>query len=108
MSSKTKMFRDFVEEQLEGIRELRIHPMFGGFGLYSGELFFGIINEDRLFLKTTNHTATRYTEVGMSHFVSNSGRALKRYYQVPIPVLERKGELADWVREALAVAEVTE
>ena len=47
----TPEFRDFVLDQLAGVRELRAKRMFGGLGLYSGERFFGIVAADEVFFK---------------------------------------------------------
>ena len=38
-------FKDFVMDQLAALPELRAKRMFGGYGLYGGEHFFGILME---------------------------------------------------------------
>ena len=42
--------------------------MFGGFGLYAGDKFFGIIFQGRLFFKTSEATREVYRARGMNHF----------------------------------------
>jgi hypothetical protein len=53
----------FVLEQLDGIRDLVPKRMFGGVGLYSGETFFAVIDNDTLFFKVDEalgaHAAVR-------------------------------------------------
>jgi TfoX/Sxy family transcriptional regulator of competence genes len=36
-------FVDFLLDQLDGVPDVRAQRMFAGFGLYSGDLFFGIV-----------------------------------------------------------------
>lgn len=38
-------FKDFVLDQLADLRGLRCRAMFGGYGLYRGNTFFGIIHK---------------------------------------------------------------
>jgi DNA transformation protein and related proteins len=45
-------FKEFVLDQLDALPELRARAMFGAHGLYSGDKFFGILDEGRLFFKT--------------------------------------------------------
>ncbi len=49
----------YILEQLAGFGDLRSRRMFGGVGLYSGELFFGLIDDDTLFFKTDEHQQRR-------------------------------------------------
>ena len=44
-------FLEFLLDQLGGLGDLRAKPMFGGFGLYSGERFFGIVHRDVAYFK---------------------------------------------------------
>ena len=45
-------FNKFVLDQLGALPGLRARAMFGAHGIYSGEKFFGILDEGRLFFKT--------------------------------------------------------
>ena len=91
-------FLEFVMDQLSGVRDVTSRPMFGCFGLYSGEDFFAIIDEGRLYFCTDEITRPAYRKAGMKTF-----HALKSYYEVPIDVLEDDIELCKWAREAVAV-----
>ena len=54
----TDSFRDFVLEQLAALEGLRSKRMFGGNGLYSGEVFFGILFDGTaVFQDTSGHLA---------------------------------------------------
>ena len=76
--------------------------MFGGFGLYQREVFFGIIFRDRLYFKTDESTRNEYLKMGMSPFRPNERQALKSCYEVPAEIVEDAGRLADSAREAVS------
>jgi DNA transformation protein and related proteins len=42
----------YLLEQLGHLPDLRSRRMFSGAGLYSGELFFGLVHDDTLYFKT--------------------------------------------------------
>ena len=75
--------------------------MFGGYGLYEGDTFFGIIYKGRLYFKTNQQSATAYKKLGMRPFRPNSKQTLKTYYQVPVDILENHDQLADWAQKAI-------
>jgi len=74
--------------------------MFGGYGLYRGEAFFGIIHKGRLYFKTDETSRTAYRERGMKPFRPNARQMLKTYYEVPIDVMEDAEQLAAWAAQA--------
>ena len=96
----------YVLEQLEGIGGLRSRRMFGGVGLYSGELFFGLIDDDTLFFKTDGSNSAEYIARGMPRFMPFPERpeAVMAYYQVPADIIEDVEAIQDWARKSVAVA----
>lgn len=52
MAPKQDGFRDFVLDQLSELPGLTHRSMFGGYGLYCGSVFFGIVQKGRLYFKT--------------------------------------------------------
>ncbi len=102
---KSNPFQSLIEDQLEGISALRFRRMFGGFGIYSGETFFGIIHRESLYFFASETTLPRYEEAGMTFFTApGSQKPLKNYYEVPLSVVEQKMELLAWAREAVLAA----
>jgi DNA transformation protein and related proteins len=95
-------FRDFILDQLAGLDGVRCRSMFGGYGLYQGETFFGILHQDRLYFKTDDSTRPEYQRRGMQPFQPNDRQTLKSYYEVPAEVVENREELAAWARKAIA------
>jgi len=101
----TPEFRDFVLDQLAGLRELRAQRMFGGIGLYSGERFFGIVAADELFFKVDDGNRGAYEAAGSEPFRPVAARPVSMsYWRVPIEVLEDPAELRVWAQEAIAAA----
>lgn len=100
MAPKHDGFRDFVLDQLSELPGLTHRAMFGGYGLYRRETFFGIIHKGRLFFKTDRMTAPRYRDRGMKPFKPTSAQTLKNYYEVPVEVLEASDDLTAWASEA--------
>ena len=100
MAPKQDGFRDFVLDQLSELPGLTHRSMFGGYGLYCGSVFFGIVQKGRLYFKTNASTAPRYRKREMKPFRPNATQTLKTYYEAPVDVLEDAGELTIWTRHA--------
>lgn len=100
MAPKHDGFRDFVLDQLSGLPGLTSCAMFGGYGLYQGERFFGIIHKGRLYFKTDRMTAPRYRDRGMKPFKPTSTQTLKNYYEVPVEILEAPDDLIAWASQS--------
>ena len=96
----------YVLEQLTALGSLRSNRMFGGIGLYSRELFFGLIDDDTLFFKTDESNIEPYRERKMPRFMPFPDRpeAVLGYHQVPADVIEDAEQLVDWARKSVEVA----
>lgn len=99
---KENFYRDFVLDQLRSLGDVSCRSMFGGYGLYLGEDFFGILHDGRLYFKTDETTRKKYRSRGMGPFAPSAKQVLKSYYEVPEEVVEDDEELASWAREAAA------
>src|SRR5258705_11220084 len=87
-------FRSFVLDQLSELEDVTSRSMFGGVGLYSRGLFFGIVARDRLYLKVDDDNRPAYEEAGEKPFRPYPGRpASKHNYAVPRPVLQSGAEI---------------
>ena len=99
-------FRAFVLEQLARTTPgLRARSMFGGVGLYAGDLFFALMDDDVLYFKVDDHTRARFEELGMGPFrPEGDGGQVMQYFEVPAHVLEDAEALAPWATDAVEVA----
>ena len=100
MAPKHDGFKDFLLDQLSDLRSVTARAMFGGYGLYCGRVFFGIVHRGRLYFKTNATTAPPYREHEMKPFRPNAKQTLNTYYEVPVDVLEDAGELTIWAQQA--------
>ncbi|HEY7635720.1 MAG TPA: TfoX/Sxy family protein [Gemmatimonadales bacterium] len=99
-------FRTFVLEQLSRLgSRLRARSMFGGVGIYAGELFFALIDDDTLYFKVDESTRPQFVARGMRPFqpAAPAGETMQ-YYEVPSEVLEDTEALRSWVDQAVEVA----
>lgn len=100
MTSKNDTFKDFILDQLSEMRGLTCRAMFGGYGLYRRETFFGIIHKERLYFKVSPATLPSFLEHGMKPFRPNAKQTLKTYYEVPVDVIENNEQLTVWAQHA--------
>jgi len=99
---KEDSYRDFVLDQLHFLEDISCRSMFGGYGLYLGADFFGIVYDGRLYFKTDETTREKYRDRGMGPFAPSEKQVLKSYYEVPEEIVEDDEQLASWAREAAA------
>ena len=104
--SVSPTFRAYVLEQLgRAAPGIRARAMFGGVGIYSGELFFALIDEDTVYFKVDDSNRAMFELQGMGPFEPyGPGGGSMQYYAVPESVLEDPEELPAWVKAALGAA----
>ena len=104
--SVSEGFRAFVLEQLaRATPSLRARNMFGGVGLYSGDFFFALMDDDVLYFKVDDTNRRRFEERAMGPFrPGGDGGEVMQYYEVPADVLEDVELLAAWAAEAVEAA----
>ena len=100
-------FRTYVVEQLSRVRgDIRHRGMFGGVGIYAGDLFFALIADDTLYFKVDDSNRPDFELRGMGPFrpYGESGEVMQ-YFQVPEDLLEDPEALRPWAEKAIAVAQ---
>ena len=99
-------FRTYVLEQLgRTIQRIRGRSMFSGVGVYAGEHFFALIDDDVLYFKVDDSTRPDFIAHGMRPWSPfEDGRESRGYYQLPAELLEDPDELKLWVDKAVLVA----
>jgi DNA transformation protein len=100
--SQDSSFKDFVLDQLRDLDHLECRAMFGGYGLYRDETFFGIMHGGRLYFRTDPSSRRTYTELGMGPFRPNARQTLKSYYEVPADLVEEPQRFVAWAEAAVA------
>jgi DNA transformation protein len=101
MNANDESFKDFLLDQLHELDDVEARRMFGGFGLYRDETFFGIVHKGKLFFKIDESSVGEYRKRKMKPFRSNAKQTLKSYYQVPADVIEDADALREWAVKAV-------
>lgn len=103
--SVSPSFRTFVVEQLTRVRsDIRTRSMFGGVGVYAGELFFALIDDDLVYFKVDDSNRPAFVVRGMGPFMPGDSGEVMQYYQVPEEILEDIEELGSWMEQSVEVA----
>src|SRR4051812_50167390 len=90
--SVTPSYRTYVLEQLNrAVPPVRARAMFGGVGLYAGDVFFALISDDALYVRTDDATRAEFESLGMPPFrpFDEHGPVFS-YYQLPEKCLKSR------------------
>jgi DNA transformation protein len=84
-----------------------VRRMFGVEGLFRDGEIFGLVEDERIFLKTSEETRKAFIAEGLKPFTYQMKKGegiLTSYYALPDRLYDDPEELADWARAAFAVA----
>ncbi|HET9274954.1 MAG TPA: TfoX/Sxy family protein [Gemmatimonadales bacterium] len=100
-------YREFVLDQLgRALPVVRARRMFGGVGVYAGDRFFALIDDDVLYFKVDDGNRGAYEARSMGPFMPfGPGGEVMQYYEVPADVLEDSDLLREWAEGAVGAAE---
>jgi len=109
LNMEESSFKDFILDQLNALGGVTAKRMFGAYGLYCEAVFFGIIDESRLYFKTDPESRKEYKALGSGPFFyyrkDKTGKKkkayLKTYYEVPADILEDGVRLVIWAKRAV-------
>ena len=99
-------FVEHVLELLEPCGPVRAKRMFGGYGIYRGDLMFGLVSDEVLYLKTDAASVGLFEERGLAPFVYvKKGEPTRTsYYAAPEEFFEDPGIAEEWLRIACDAA----
>ncbi|HTK56273.1 MAG TPA: TfoX/Sxy family protein [Gemmatimonadales bacterium] len=102
----SESFKTYVVEQLTRLRpDIRTRAMFGGVGVYAGERFFALIDDDVFYLKVDDLNRPDFEKEGMGPFQPfGPGGEVMQYYELPAGLLDEPDALTPWVEGAIEVA----
>ena len=102
----TDGFTSYVLEQLDALGPLTPKRMFGGVGIYAGDLFFALIAGDVLYMKADDSTRGALVAAGARPFepYPGQGRGRMQYFSVPAAILEDGDALIAWAKASVAIA----
>jgi TfoX/Sxy family transcriptional regulator of competence genes len=94
MASETN-FVDFVLEQIKNSGEITAKKMFGEYGIYSDAKLFGLVCNNKLFIKPTNSGR---------EFIGNVVEAPPYEGAKPSFLIEDKIEDSEWLSELVRIS----
>ena len=98
-------FREWALEQLGRVEPVTARAMFGAVGIYSGGLFFALIDDDIVYLKVDDTNRADFEAAGMGPFRPfGDDSQVMQYYELPAELLEEPDRLRPWMHKALEVA----
>ena len=100
-------YREGIEDRLGAVvSALKLKGMFGGVGVYSGALFFALLDDDKLYFKVDDSNRADFEATGTGPFrpFPDNPDYVMQYYQVPAHVLDDSTILREWAANAIAVA----
>ncbi|MEM8810448.1 MAG: TfoX/Sxy family protein [Cyanobacteria bacterium P01_G01_bin.38] len=99
--------KDRVIHQLNQVAPVTARGMFGGYGLYTEGVMFGLIAYQTVYFKIDDGNRADYTAQGMEPFVyDRKGTPVEMsYYQVPPAIFKDAEQLIQWVENAKAAAQ---
>jgi DNA transformation protein len=104
--SNSAQFVAWVQEQLAPLGRIAVRRMFSGYGIYCDGLFFAIVVNDTLYLKTDEASRAQFEGAGSDRFeYERKGRTASiGYYTAPEEAMDSPAALLEWARLALAAA----
>jgi DNA transformation protein len=107
MASRRRADEEFVTfllGEFAEMGEVTARAMFGGHGLYCGDVFFAIVSRARLYLKVDEESRADYEAEGMGPFHASERQTIRTYYEVPADVMESREALLAWAQRAVQSA----
>jgi DNA transformation protein and related proteins len=104
------MDQDAIAEMFSAYGPIQLKRMFSGFGLYSeGVCFCLVLRGGEFYFKVDETSAPRFEAEGCKPFSYSQRRSGKvvtvnSFWQMPERLYDDPDELADWTRQAVAVA----
>ncbi len=106
------MDHEFIRELFSPFGPVTVKRMFGGAGIWSDGLMFGLVFDGTIFLKVDETSIPEFEREGSRPFVytrakskGRVGRASRSYWRLPERLYDDPEELAVWAARALAIAQ---
>jgi DNA transformation protein and related proteins len=103
---ESSAFVAFAVDLLEPLGPVRARAMFGGHGIYCGDLMIGLVDDDEIFFKTDPETRPAFEGAGCRRWVfAGGGKTMEtNYFRPPDEAHESPEDMEPWGRLALEAA----
>ncbi len=100
-------FLEFVKETFAVFGEISVRKMFGGAGVYCDGLFFAVLDDETVYLKTDEVTRREFENAGLERFsfeTKDGTVTSTSYFAAPEGMFDDEDELRRWTTLALDAA----
>ncbi len=101
-------FAAFIRDVFSGMGPVSVRRMFGGQGVFVGDLMFAISIDETIYIKTDAAMKEELATLGSAPFVyalrKTPGERETGYWRLPDSAVDDPEEAAAWGKRALAVA----
>ena len=99
-------FVDFLLAQMQSLGQVTAKSMFGGYGMYVGDLMFALVADKVLYFKTDADNLPDFEQRGLPPFTyQRNGKPYRMsYYEAPAEVLDDTEALQSWANKAITAA----
>jgi DNA transformation protein len=107
MGATASEYVDHLRDLLRRWAPVAPRRMFGGWGLYRGEIMFALVVADSVYFKTDAANRGDYEAAGMAPFsYARAGKTaiVMSYHALPPDLLEAEDALAEWAERAYQAA----
>ncbi len=104
--TKQNQYLVYILERLQPHGPVRARAMFGGYGIYSGDVMFATIVDNELYFRIDDLNRHEYEACSMKQFIY---QGMKKpislpYFTLPEDILENASLLPQWVEKAYQAA----
>ena len=101
------MDADYIRDLFAEFGAVQIRRMFGGAGIYAGDVMFGLVSDGLIYLKADAGTVPAFERENCAPFqytTKTGKRAVMSYWRLPDRLYDDPVELAQWAKQAIAIA----
>jgi len=101
------MDTDYIRDLFAELGTVHIRRMFGGAGIYAGDVMFGLVSDDLIYLKADAGTVPAFERekcLPFQYTTKKGKRAVMSYWRLPDRLYDDPVELAQWAKQAIAIA----
>ena len=106
--AKSSPLVEYLLDMLGELGNVRARAMFGGFGIFRGDLMVGLIADEVFYLKVDDENRPDFEKAGSSPFLYHrAGRSEPiemSYWEVSADVLENGHQLREWTDRSYEAA----
>ena len=99
-------FIGYVVELMAPFGDVSARRMFGAYGIFRGDLMFGIVADETLYLKADASNRREFKARGLDPFMyyKKGKPAYLSYYAAPEEALENPADMLVWAEKSFAAA----